>query len=97
MLRLITTLLATAVLAGCASRGPAGLDLDTSITAVSQASRVRSIILHYTSVDDATSIKLLSRGKVSSHYLIADSGRTYRLVDENRAAWHAARFSSTRR
>lgn len=89
MLRLITTLLATAVLAGCATRGPAGLDLDTSITAVSQASRVRSIVLHYTSVDDPTSLKLLSRGKVSSHYLIADSGRAYRLVDENRAAWHA--------
>ena len=44
MLRLITTLLATAVLAGCAARGPAGLDLDTSVTAVSQASRVRSVV-----------------------------------------------------
>ena len=38
MLRLITTLLATAVLAGCAARGPAGLDLDTSVTAVSPVS-----------------------------------------------------------
>ena len=66
MLRLITTLLATAVLAGCAARGPAGLDLDTSVTAVSQASRVRSVVLHYTSVDDATSMKLLSQGKVSA-------------------------------
>ena len=80
MLRLITTLLATAVLAGCAARGPAGLDLDTSVTAVSQASRVRSVVLHYTSVDDATSMKLLSQGKVSAHYLINDAGRAYRPV-----------------
>lgn len=93
MLRLITTLLATAVLAGCAARGPAGLDLDTSVTAVSQASRVRSVVLHYTSVDDATSMKLLSQGKVSAHYLINDAGRAYRLVDENRAAWHAGASS----
>lgn len=93
MLRLITTLLATAVLAGCATRGPAGLDLDTSITAVSQASRVRSVVLHYTTVDDATSMKLLSKGKVSAHYLINDDGRAYRLVDETRAAWHAGASS----
>ncbi|WMD18033.1 N-acetylmuramoyl-L-alanine amidase [Achromobacter seleniivolatilans] len=93
MFRLITTLLATAVLAGCAARGPAGLNLDTSVTAVSQASRVRSIVLHYTSVDDAKSMQLLSQGKVSSHYLINESGRAYRLVDESRAAWHAGASS----
>jgi N-acetylmuramoyl-L-alanine amidase len=93
MRRLATSLLATAVLAGCAARGPAGLDLDTSVTAVSQASRVRSIVLHYTSVDDASSMRLLSKGKVSAHYLVSDSGRTYRLVDENRAAWHAGASS----
>lgn len=93
MFRLITTLLATAVLAGCAARGPAGLNLDTSVTAVSQASRVRSIVLHYTSVDDAKSMQLLSQGKVSSHYLISESGRAYRLVDESRAAWHAGASS----
>ncbi|CAB3676103.1 N-acetylmuramoyl-L-alanine amidase [Achromobacter pestifer] len=93
MFRLITTLLATAVLAGCASRGPAGLDLDTSITAVSQSSRVRTVVLHYTSVDDATSMKILAHGKVSAHYLVNETGRTYRLVDENRAAWHAGASS----
>ena len=86
MRRLLLAPLAAAVLAGCAARGPAGLDLDTSITAVGQASRVRSIVLHYTSVDDARSMELLSKGKVSSHYLVYDSGRVYRLVDENRAA-----------
>ncbi len=89
MRRLLLAPLAAAALAGCAARGPAGLDLDTSITAVSQASRVRSVVLHYTSVDDAHSMELLSKGKVSAHYLVNDSGRVYRLVDENRAAWHA--------
>ncbi|MNV44889.1 N-acetylmuramoyl-L-alanine amidase AmiD precursor [compost metagenome] len=93
MFRLIATLLATAVLAGCAVRGPAGLDLDTSVTAASQSSRVRSVVLHYTSVDDARSMHLLSKGKVSAHYLVNDAGRAYRLVDENRAAWHAGASS----
>ena len=93
MFRLIASLLATAVLAGCAARGPAGLDLDTSVTAVSQSSRVRSVVLHYTTVDDARSMELLSKGKVSAHYLVNNDGRTYRLVDENRAAWHAGASS----
>ncbi|WP_313622303.1 N-acetylmuramoyl-L-alanine amidase [Achromobacter sp.] len=93
MFRLFCILLAAAALAGCAARGPAGLDLDTSITAVSQSSRVRSVVLHYTTVDDAKSLHLLSKGKVSAHYLVDVDGRTYRLVDENRAAWHAGASS----
>ncbi|MFD4839396.1 N-acetylmuramoyl-L-alanine amidase [Achromobacter sp. NPDC058515] len=93
MFRLIATLLAAAVLAGCAARGPAGLDLDTSVTAVSQSSRVRYVVVHYTTVDDVRSMHLLSKGKVSSHYLVNDAGRAYRLVDENRSAWHAGAAS----
>jgi len=93
MIRLICTLLAAAALAGCASRGPAGLDLDTSITAVSQSSRVRAVVVHYTTVDDAKSLHLLSQGKVSAHYLLDLDGRAYRLVDESRAAWHAGASS----
>lgn len=93
MTRLSCTLLAAALMAGCAARGPAGLDLDTSITAASQSSRVRSVVVHYTTVDDAESLRLLSKGKVSAHYLIDLDGRAYRLVDENRAAWHAGASS----
>ncbi|MBB1628996.1 N-acetylmuramoyl-L-alanine amidase [Achromobacter sp. UMC71] len=93
MIRFAAVLLAAAALAGCAHRGPAGLDLDTSVTAVSQSSRVRFVVLHYTSADDALSMRLLSQGKVSAHYLINTSGRTYRLVDETRAAWHAGESS----
>ncbi|KXJ65156.1 N-acetylmuramoyl-L-alanine amidase [Achromobacter xylosoxidans] len=93
MIRLSCTLLAAALLAGCAARGPAGLDLDTSITAASQSSRVRSVVVHYTTVNDAESLRLLSKGKVSAHYLIDLDGRAYRLVDESRAAWHAGASS----
>ncbi|MCH5875626.1 N-acetylmuramoyl-L-alanine amidase, partial [Salmonella enterica] len=64
------------------------MNLDTSVTAVSQSSRVRFVVVHYTSTDDAVSMKLLSQGKVSAHYLIDTSGRAHRLVDETRAAWH---------
>ncbi|MFQ6689526.1 N-acetylmuramoyl-L-alanine amidase [Bordetella pertussis] len=70
----------------------AGLDLDTSITAVSQSSRVRAVVLHYTSTGNENSLKILSERKVSAHYLITDTPRprVYRLVDETRAAWHAS-------
>lgn len=75
------------LLAACAS-GPA---IDTRHTSVSQTSRVQYVILHYTSADLQRSLELLTQGEVSSHYLISDETppRIYRLVDENRRAWHA--------
>jgi N-acetylmuramoyl-L-alanine amidase len=61
-----------------------------SITASGQNSRVQYIVLHYTSTDLARSLHLLTETEVSSHYLIAEAPATiYRLVDENRRAWHA--------
>ena len=66
MLRL-SLILAAAALAGCATRGPAGLDLDTSVNAVSQSSRVRAIVIHYTTEDDA---------RPCSCYPLARSART---------------------
>ncbi len=78
-------LLACALLAGCAD------GMDRSITASGQSSRVRYIVLHYTSTEDAESLRLLSRGEVSAHYLVSarPDTRVYQLVDENRAARHA--------
>jgi N-acetylmuramoyl-L-alanine amidase len=75
------------LLASCSS-GPA---IDTRYTATGQSSRVQYVILHYTSADLARSLELLTRGEVSSHYLISDEAkpRIYRLVDENRRAWHS--------
>jgi N-acetylmuramoyl-L-alanine amidase len=79
-----------ALLAGCAS-GPA---IDRSYTSVSQGSRAQFLILHFTWDDWPTSLELLSRGPVSSHYLVRDDPvRIYRLVDESRRAFHAGASS----
>lgn len=82
-----TLIFCLTLLAGCSS-GPA---MDTRYSAVSQSSRVQYVILHYTSADLPRSLQLLTRGQVSSHYLISDGSRPriYRLVDEDRRAWHS--------
>lgn len=72
------------LLAGCS-----GLRIDSSHTAAGQNSRVQYVVLHYTSADLERSLQLLTQTEVSSHYLIGDAPATvYRLVDENRRAWH---------
>ncbi len=73
------------LLAGCG-----GLRIDDSHTALGQSSRVQYIVLHYTSSDLPRSLRLLTQTEVSSHYLLGAQPPTlYRLVDENRRAWHA--------
>ncbi|OZI74122.1 N-acetylmuramoyl-L-alanine amidase [Bordetella genomosp. 12] len=85
MQRLAALLLACLMLAGCAS------PIDRSLTATGQSSRVRYIVLHYTTADDAESLRLLSQTQVSAHYVVSarPDARIYQLVDENRSAWHA--------
>ncbi|MFI7868509.1 N-acetylmuramoyl-L-alanine amidase [Ectopseudomonas khazarica] len=74
------------LLAGCTG----GLRIDDSHTATGQNSRVQYVVLHYTSADLQRSLDLLTHTEVSSHYLIGDAPATvYRLVDEDRRAWHA--------
>lgn len=58
--------------------------------------RVRYLVLHYTALNMADSLKVLTQGDVSAHYLVPDKpekcqGRlvAYQLVDENKRAWHA--------
>lgn len=76
-----------ALLTGCAS----GPRIDTSFSSVSQDSRVRYLVLHYTFGDFPTSLKVLTEQQVSSHYLVDDGDgfKIYRLVDESRRAYHA--------
>jgi N-acetylmuramoyl-L-alanine amidase len=75
-----------AILVGCAVQPT----IDTTHHAVSQDSRVQFIVLHYTEIDFARSLHRLTQEEVSSHYLINDEPPTvYRLVDENKRAWHA--------
>jgi N-acetylmuramoyl-L-alanine amidase len=74
------------LLAGCAS----GPRIDTRYTSLGQDSRAQFIVLHYTSSDLSRSLEILKGNDVSSHYLIGEAPATiYRLVDENRRAWHA--------
>ncbi|MES2819233.1 MAG: N-acetylmuramoyl-L-alanine amidase [Pseudomonadota bacterium] len=74
------------LLVGCAS-GPV---VDTRYVSLNHDSRIQYVVLHYTSASLPRSLALLTRGEVSSHYLIGESPPTvYRLVDESRRAWHA--------
>lgn len=79
------------LLAACATRGPQGLDIDQSVQAKSQNSRVSTIVLHYTSANNEASLRILSERNVSAHYLVTDKRKPhiYQLVDESRRAWHA--------
>lgn len=78
---------AIVALSGCAT----GLRLDTSKTAVSQESRVKFLIIHYTAQDMPTALHTLTQQEVSAHYLVGDDNPTtiYRLVDESQTAYQA--------
>lgn len=54
--------------------------------------RPELIVLHYTAMDTAEAAleRLCDPApEVSAHYLICEKGRIFRLVDEERRAWHA--------
>lgn len=85
-MKTLLALLGVMLLAGCAGGPP----IDRRYTAVSQDSRVRYVILHYTEGDFPRALDLLTKGGVSSHYLISDKpAAIYQLVDESRRAYHA--------
>lgn len=76
-----------AFLTGCAS----GPRIETGYSAVAQDSRVRYLVLHYTVLDSVNSLRVLTQQQVSAHYLLDDGAdfKIYRLVDEDRRAYHA--------
>jgi N-acetylmuramoyl-L-alanine amidase len=79
-------------LVGCATvTTEGGVPIDASKTAKGQDSRALFLILHYTVADFPLSMKILTEQEVSAHYLLSDEAppRIYRLVDENRRAWHS--------
>lgn len=90
-MKIFAAIAALAVLGGCASPKL----YDDSLSAKGQSSRARFLVLHYTVADTPSSIKILTQQEVSSHYLLTDGPqpKIYRLVDENRAAWHAGNSS----
>lgn len=74
------------------SAKPAGYTVTrTYFPSVAQGFRQRFIVLHYTSIDNATSLRALTKNDVSAHYLIndLDDREVYQLVDENKRAYHA--------
>jgi N-acetylmuramoyl-L-alanine amidase len=93
----LCALSAALLLAGCAgtpstlTTTEGGVPVDVRYSARGQDSRVLFLILHYTVSDLPWSIKILTERDVSAHYLLTDETppRIYRLVDENRRAWHS--------
>lgn len=86
-----SSLAITLLLGACAAPSPSGLQIDRSVQAKSQNSRVEFVVLHYTSTGNEASLRILSTLNVSSHYLITNDPqpKVYELVNENRRAWHA--------
>ena len=81
----LSCILLSGWLAGCATPY-----IDRTYTSISQDSRAQFLILHYTVLDFPASLKILTEGEASSHYLVNDNPPTiYQLVDENRRAYHA--------
>ena len=55
---------------------------------------IKFLVIHYTGMQsERESIKRLCnpKSKVSSHYFIDQNGKIYRLVEDNRIAWHAGK------
>ena len=86
-MRHLSLLLLLALLCSCATTPK----YDQNHPAKSQSSRVLYLIVHYTVLDEPHSIKELSEGSVSSHYLVGlgHPPTIYQFVDESRRAYHA--------
>ena len=59
-----------------------------------RARGVDMVVLHYTGMKTArAALERLCdpQAEVSAHYLVEEDGRVWRLVDENRRAWHAGK------
>ncbi len=78
--------LVSMVLSACASSV-----VDERYQAKGQDSRVKYVVIHYTWEDMPNSLRILTEGEVSAHYLITDDepARVLQLVDETQRAWHA--------
>ncbi len=95
MTRAAALAVAALALAGCAGGPPTategGVPIDATHVARGQDSRVLFLVIHYTVANFSQSMKILTEQEVSAHYLLSDENppRIYRLVDENRRAWHS--------
>ena len=82
----------TLPLFGCVSTTAPRYTIDSdTYQATGKSERIKTIVLHYTVSDNDRSIKTLTTGNVSAHYLILDTDddKIYKLVPESERAWHA--------
>ena len=82
----------TLPLFGCVSTTTPRYTIDSdTYQATGKSERIKTIVLHYTVSDNDRSIKTLTTGNVSAHYLILDidDDKIYNLVPESERAWHA--------
>ena len=63
----------------------------SSYVAIGKNERIQFIVVHYTAIDNAASIKELTTNKVSSNFLVLDEddNKIYSLVPLEQRAWHA--------
>ncbi|MFS1563097.1 MAG: N-acetylmuramoyl-L-alanine amidase [Candidatus Arsenophonus phytopathogenicus] len=99
-MRKLFMMLLVLMIVGCSSKTPivdrGNYYIDKSFSSISQNDRVKFLIFHYTAVNDARSLQILTQAKVSAHYLIPsipkiknDKPVIYNLVPEDKRAWHA--------
>ncbi|CAB3758915.1 N-acetylmuramoyl-L-alanine amidase [Paraburkholderia humisilvae] len=69
---------------------------DTSHRAQYADTRIRFLVMHYTEIDEAQSLNVLTTEQVSAHYLVPAQPRVkngepvvWQLVPESQRAWHA--------
>ncbi|OLF37600.1 MULTISPECIES: N-acetylmuramoyl-L-alanine amidase [unclassified Psychrobacter] len=88
----ILTSFMTLPLIGCVATSTPRYVIDSeTYQATGKSQRIKTIVLHYTVSDNERSIKTLTTGQVSAHYLILDTDddKIYNLVPESERAWHA--------
>lgn len=94
MLLALPLALSLAACAGLPERRD-GYQVDHSYRATGYNSRIRHLVLHYTSHGEQRALATLTGPHVSSHYLVPvprqanEPPRVYQLVPEHERAWHA--------
>ncbi|AYA39965.1 N-acetylmuramoyl-L-alanine amidase [Xenorhabdus nematophila] len=104
MIKKLIVCVFTALLIGCSyfpereDRNNYIVDHSYPYTTNQDIDSVRVLVLHYTALNDKRSIRALTGGEVSTHYLIPSQPKyekkepvIFQLVPENQKAWHAGK------
>lgn len=51
--------------------------------------KVDTLVLHFTALDLESSLQILRYGEVSAHYVLAEDGIAYQILEDNEVGWHA--------